>query len=185
VLRRAAAAASLACCAGLLTREASARPQWSVSGQVGVSGDSDGKRVWQSTRLDLGLRTELLLGRDEPNQLGVGPYVEARTSAFVLGDFGGGVFGLIPIAATYPLWLGAGGFARFRDGAWVGGGDFWLAWGARSYNYTGDYGMAYGLFADARAVAGPQSGIDVIFGVTLDLEALALPFIFLGSAMKR
>jgi hypothetical protein len=165
----------------LFVRSADARSQWSVSGQFGVVVDDLSGGRSRQARFDLGLRSELLLGREATTDWAAGPYLEARTSAFTRGDFGGGLIALAPVHPTFPVWFGVGGFARAGEQGWVPGASAWVAWGGRSLNFSGSYGMAYGLLVDARASFGPQPGVDVVAALTLDLEALALPFVYVGS----
>lgn len=162
---------------------AQARPQWSAQGQFGVVGEGSGGALWQHTRADLGARVEALYLRETPNDFGVGPYVEARTPWFHAGEYGGGIVALIPASHTYPVWLGVGGFGRRAESAWAPGVDAWIAWGARDFNYEGRYAMAFGLVLDVRRHGGDLPGTDVVASLRIDLEGLALPWIYLLSAL--
>ena len=136
------------------------------------------------TKLDLGLRVEDVCLRERPTDFGIGPYVEARTAAFVYGDYGAGVVAILPIDQTFPLWVGAGGFARRQDQTWAPGVNAFVAWGGRSFNYDSAYAMAYGVILDVRAHGGELPGVDTVLALSIDLEALALPWIFGINAVR-
>lgn len=122
----------------------------------------------------LGLHSDVLFGRDDPRDLGLGPYVELLTADFASLDAGAGLTVLLPIHDTFPLMLSAGGAYSVREG----GDDVVLAtrvaWGSRSYNYHAVYGLAAVVFVDVRA--GIDSGsVEIIGGASLDLALLVLP----------
>jgi hypothetical protein len=174
---------AVACTA--LAGRAEARPQYSMSGQIGVVGRGDGDRAWSRTRLDLGVRAEALFGRSNARDFGLGPYAEARTASFAHGDYGGGLVALLPVDMTFPLWCGVGAFGRREEGAWAPGGNAFVGWGSRSFNHHADYGMAYGLLVDARVVRGDRPGFDLIVAATIDLQAVALPFVIAFEAIRH
>ncbi len=185
---RARAAARLvvlcAACAPLAAPTAArASAQVSASGQVGIVGVGEDS-YWTRTKLDLGLRVEDVWLRERPTDFGIGPYVEARTAAFVYGDYGAGVVAILPIDQTFPLWVGAGGFARRQDQTWAPGVNAFVAWGGRSFNYDSAYAMAYGVILDVRAHGGELPGVDTVLALSIDLEALALPWIFGINAVR-
>lgn len=169
----------------IAAERAEARPQWSAQGQLGVVGVGESDGAWRRTKLDLGLKVEDLWLRESPNDFGIGPYVEMRTAAFRYGEYGAGVVALIPTSMTYPLWLGGGTFAHREAGSFSGGGNAFVAWGARDFNYHSSYAMAFGLLVDARVHRGDTPGFDVVLAATIDLEALALPWIYLLSAVTH
>jgi hypothetical protein len=160
---------------------ASARPQWSGQTQIGVVGLGEEGKAWQRTRLDLGLKLEALYLRESPRDFGIGPYLEVRTASFRYGEYGGGVVALLPVAMTFPIWLGGGAFARRDEGQWAPGYNAFLAWGGRNYNYSSSYAMVFGLVLDTRVHRGDTPGVDIVLAATIDLEALALPWIYLTS----
>jgi hypothetical protein len=164
---------------------AEARPQWSAQTQFGAVGIGNEDGAWKSTRLDLGLKVEAMYLRNGPNDFGLGPYVEMRTAAFVHGDYGGGLVGLLPVSMTFPIWFGAGGFARRQESTWAPGFNAFLAWGGRSFNYHSDYAMAFGLVADVRVHRGDFPGVDVVIAASIDLEAIAIPFMYVISAIRH
>jgi hypothetical protein len=160
-----------------------AKVQNSAQTQLGVAnvGSPDGR----STKMDLGLRFESVWFRESPRDFGIGPYVEARTAWFDHADYGGGLVALVPVDLTFPLWFGGGGFARRGGGTWSPGFDGFLAWGGRSFNHHSSYAMVFGLLLDARVHGGDEKGTDVVLAATLDLEGLALPFLYAVSAVRH
>lgn len=163
---------------------ASARAQASASGQIGVAGvGEDG--YWTRTKLDLGLRFEDVFLREGPRDFGLGPYVETRTAAFIHADYGAGLVAVLPVDPTFPLWIGAGGFARRESSSWAPGANAFVAWGSRSYNYTSSYAMAFGLVLDVRVHRGDVPGVDTVLALSIDLEGLALPWMYAISAARR
>lgn len=167
----------------LFATTAAARPQWSGQLEVGAIGEGNSDGPWRRTRFDVGVQLEALYLRESPGDFGLGPYIQARTDWFDSGEYGGGLVALLPIANTFPLWFGGGAFAHRGGGEWSPGGNAFLAWGARDYNYDASYAMAYGLVLDFRRHLGDLPGTDVVLAVRIDLEALALPWIFLTSAI--
>ncbi len=168
----------------LLPSAASAKVQNSASGQLGIVGVS-GERTWAKTRVNMGLRFESLWFREGPRDFGIGPYVEARTASFGHADYGAGLVALLPTDQTFPLWFGGGAFARREDAAFFAGYNGFVAIGGRSFNHHGSYGMAYGLMFDARYHRGPVAGVDLILTASIDLQALAYPFLIGYGALRH
>ncbi len=164
---------------------AHARVQNSAQGQLGVVGAGSDGAFWSRTRADFGLKFESLWFREGPKDFGIGPYLEARTASFGYGEYGGGLVALLPIDQTFPLWFGGGAFGRRQDSAWSSGFNGFVAWGGRSFNHHGSYGMAFGLMADARVHRGPQPGFDLVLAATIDLQSLAYPLMYLVSALRH
>lgn len=127
----------------------------------------------------LGARSDLLLLRSSNRDMAVGPYVDVATASFHDTDVGGGLGWLLPMTEDFPLLLSAGGFARDGDGrGWRPGVEGTILVGPRSYNFHSWYGLAGGLFVQTRWVPQSPSTVDVVIGVQVDVELLALPFIF-------
>jgi hypothetical protein len=166
------------------TPAASARAQVSASGQIGVVGVGE-DAYWSRTKLDLGLRLESVYLRESPTDFGLGPYVEARSAAFIHGDYGAGLMAVLPVDPTFPIWFGAGGFARRQDHSWAPGANAFVAWGSRSYNYSSSYAMAFGLVLDVRVHRGDVPGVDTVLALSFDLEGLALPAMYAISAVRH
>lgn len=167
----------------LRARDALASPQWTATLEAGVVGAGDGGSTWSATKLDLGLRGEVLLGRSGPRDFGLGPWVEARTTWFDGADYGAGAVALLPVDSTTPIWVGAGGFERRRFDAWSPGADLFLGFGSRSYDYHDPYAMVLGATLDVRTLLGSVRQTDVIVCLQLDLEVLAMPAMYLLSRL--
>lgn len=137
------------------------------------TGDLHGQAHW-------GGRADVLFLRSRGTDMAIGPYVDVATSSFHDVDAGGGAEWLLPVRDDLPLVLSAGAFVRNGEGrAWAPGLEGTLFWGSRSYNYHSWYGMAVGLFAQARYLPGAPSQADVVFGVQIDGELLVMPSLLL------
>jgi len=133
----------------------------------------------------LGGRADLLLGRARGSDMAVGSYVDAASAGFRDFDVGGGAEWLLPWRDELPLVLSGGGFVRNGGGrAWSPGIAGAVFFGSRSYNFHSWYGLAAGLFVQTRWVPGPPSTVDVIFGVQLDAELLAMPVLLLWGLFR-
>jgi hypothetical protein len=118
--------------------------------------------------------------------MAVGPYVDAATASFHDFDAGGGVEWLLPVRDDLPFVLSAGGFWRNGEGhAWAPGVEGTIFFGSRSYNFHSWYGLAAGLFAQMRWVPEEPRSLDLVFGVQIDAELLALPPLFLWEALTK
>jgi hypothetical protein len=131
-----------------------------------------------------GGRHDLLVLRDGPRSMALGPYVDMMTAAFDTFEGGGGLAWLVPTGATAFVFSG-GGFARTSRFGWEPGVAGTVFWGSRSYNFHSDYAVGVGLFAQGRYGLGDGKQGDAIFGVQLDLEYLALPFLFAYEALAH
>jgi len=168
-----------------LARPAAARPQISSGVTSGVAltdlRADNGPRV----AYQLGGRLDLLLGREGPHDMAIGPYLELTTAAFDTFEAGGGVAWLVPTGSPAFV-FSVGGFARTSRFGVEPGGAATIFWGARSYNYHSSYAVAAGLFAQGRyGLAGDGRQADALVGVQLDLEYFALPFVFAYEAVRR
>jgi hypothetical protein len=175
---------ALALVAGSGARVAEARPQ--LTGGVTTGGAFTDLRAENGPRLayHLGGRFDVLLLRDAPRDMALGPYVEVMTAGFDTFEAGGGVAWLIPTGPTAFV-LSGGGFARTSRFGWEPGASATLFWGARSYNFHSSYAIAAGLFAQGRYGLGDAHQADAVVGVQLDLEYLALPFVLAYQAVKH
>lgn len=134
----------------------------------------------------MGLRADLLLLRSQPPQMALGPYADVATRGFHDVDVGGGASWLIPASVDFPLVLSAGAFARDGQGrSWQPGVEGTLFGGARSYNFHSAYAMTNGIFVQTRWLPSTPSEMDVVVGVQVDLEVLALPFLFAVEALRH
>ena len=136
--------------------------------------------------LHLGGRADVLLLRGGDHDMGVGPYVDVATSEFHDVDVGGGVEWLVPITEDVPVVASAGVLARNGGGrSWAPGAEGTLFVGSRSYNFHSWYGLAVGFFAQGRWIPESPATFDVIGGVQIDAELLAMPFLFLYTAITH
>lgn len=133
----------------------------------------------------LGGRLDVLFLRTAPRDMAIGPYVEIATHAFDTFESGGGIAWLIPTGSTAFV-LSGGAFARTSRFGWEPGAAGTIFWGARSFNYHSIYAIGAGLFAQGRyGLGGDGKQADAILGVQLDLEYLALPFVFAYQAIAH
>ncbi|HEX8792634.1 MAG TPA: hypothetical protein VF765_16920 [Polyangiaceae bacterium] len=165
---------------------AHADPQTSVGLTIGgvVRDVADGG---VSGAFHLGARGDLLLLRSRNSDMAFGPYLDVATASFHDADLGGGLGWLIPVTEDFPLLLSAGGFARDGDGGqgWRPGVEGTLLVGPRSYNFHSWYGLGGGLFVQTRWVPQSPSTVDVVIGVQVDVEILALPFVFAWQSLTH
>jgi hypothetical protein len=159
------------------TVPAGARPQ--ITSGVTTGAALTDLRADNAPRLayHLGGRLDLLFLRDGPRDMAVGPYVEVVTAAFDTFEGGGGIAWLVPASATAFV-FSAGGFGRTSRFGWEPGASATIFWGSRSYNFHSSYAVGAGLFAQGRLGFGDGKQADAILGVQIDLEYLALPFVF-------
>lgn len=167
-------------------RTARAEPQLSTGLSLGVAGLGDRSSLWSSTKFTGGFRAELLFGRDKDASFGVGPYVEALTTAsFSDVQLGGGAALLVPVHEYLPVVLSLGGYASHREAwGWEPGLATELFWGTHGYNYHSLYALSAGLFAGGRYALGDSKEVTVLAGARLDLEIIAIPFLFLWGAVR-
>lgn len=169
----------------LFATTAAATPQWSGQLEMGAIGEGNADGLWRKTRFDLGVQVESIYLRDNPSDFGFGPYVQARTDWFDSGEYGGGAVLLVPVGYTFPIWIGGGAFGRRAAGEWAPGANGFVAWGARDFNYESSYAMAFGLVLDVRRHFGDLPGTDVVLAARIDLEVLAIPWIYLVSRITH
>jgi len=170
----------------LVAHRAAAEPQLTTALTLGLAGHGDRSALWSATELTTGLRGQLLLGRDKDVAFGVGPYVEALTTAsFSDAQLGGGASLLVPVHPYLPIVVSAGGYAGYRaPRGWEPGLAAELFWGSHGYNYHSVYGLSAGIFAGGRYALGDSREVILLAGGRLDLELIAIPFIFIWSAIR-
>jgi len=183
-VRRACVAAGAL--AALVSTKARADPQTSIGLTIGgVVRDEQGAGG-VSGAFHLGARGDLLLLRSRNSDMAVGPYIDVATASFHDADLGGGLGWLLPMTGDFPLLLSAGGFARDGDGrSWRPGLEGTMLVGPRSYNYHSWYGLAGGLFVQTRWLPQSPSTVDVVIGAQIDVELLALPFVFAWQSLTH
>jgi hypothetical protein len=165
---------------------ARADPQLSTGLTVGAAGKGSRSQLWSSTDLSLGLRGELLLGRNRDAAWGLGPYVEVlTTSGFSDIQAGGGATLLVPIHAYLPLLVSAGGYVGHQNRwGWEPGIAGELFWGSHGHNYHSLYALSGGVFAGGRYALGDSREVTLLVGARIDLELLALPFLLAWGALR-
>jgi hypothetical protein len=134
----------------------------------------------------LGARGDVLFLRSRPGQMAVGPYVDLATASFHDLDLGAGGEALLPVTEDFPLVLGAGAFARNGDGrTWAPGMEGTVFFGSRSYNFHSWYGLAVGLFVQSRWIPSSPATLDLVGGLQIDVQLLALPWLFAYEALTH
>ena len=168
----------------LAARPAVAAPQIGAGVTTGVAltdlRAGNGPRV----AYHLGGRFDALFLRDRAGTMALGPYLELQTQAFDTFESGGGVEWLVP-AGDSAFVVSAGAFARTSHFGWEPGAAGTIFWGSRSFNYHSVYGLGVGLFLQGRYGFGDGKQADALAGVQVDLEYLALPFLFAYEAIRR
>ena len=162
---------------------AGAEPQMSVALTVG-GGVGEVRAPSPVGAFHLGLRGDVLFFRDRNGQAALGPYVEGLTRTFETFETGGGLSFLVPLSDAVPLVLSAGPFVRGSKVGWEGGLAGHAFLGSRSHNFHSVYGWQLGGFVDVRAGFGPAQQLDVLWGLQIDTEILALPFVLLINAFR-
>jgi hypothetical protein len=166
------------------TSNAEAHPQISSSLTTGAA--LTDLRFERGPRLayHLGGRFDVLFLRSAPGDMALGPYVDVATHAFDTFETGGGLSWLVPAGSTAFVFSG-GGFGRAAGFGFEPGVSGTIFWGSRSYNYHSTYGIGVGLIAQGRYGFGDGKQADAILGAQIDLEYLALPFLFAYEAITR
>ncbi len=132
----------------------------------------------------LGGRFDLDVVRKGPKSLGFGPYVELGSVAFRSFEAGGGANLTIPVGSP-TLQLAAGPHVRWDDAGRHLGLTTTALFGSRSYNYHSKYGFSAGGFLQGRFALDGSSQRDLLLGVQLDFELLALPFLLGLESLKH
>jgi hypothetical protein len=167
----------------LIGAPALARPQITSGLTTGIA-TTDLRTNGPRLAYHLGGRFEMLFLRESPHDMGLGPYLDVASEAFDTFESGGGLSWLVPIDATAFV-FSVGAFARTSSFGWEPGAAATIFWGSRSYNYHSTYTLGVGLFAQGRYGFGDGRQADAIAGVQIDLEYLALPFLFAYEAITR
>ncbi len=138
--------------------------------------------------IDTGLRSEVMFGAPGDEHFRVGPALDIRTADFhtLEGSLGAAV--LLPIVRGFPIVLSASAGYAFRRDPQASGAIFvgTLAWGYRSYDFHGTYGLAFQVYCSARVHLNEPSRYEVTAGIELDLEILVgVPYAFFRSLARR
>jgi hypothetical protein len=169
----------------LVCSTARADPQASLGLTVGGAIDDAVGPTGPHGAFHLGARASVLFLRDRGSDMALGPYVDAATAGFRSADLGGGVEWLLPVRDDLPIVVSAGAFARQGgERSWTPGAEGTVFFGSRSYNFHSWYGLAAGVFAQSRWIPSNPATVDVVLGVQIDAELIALPFIFLYEAVR-
>jgi hypothetical protein len=107
--------------------------------------------------------------------------VEISTSGFWDARFGGGVSALLPVSESFPLVVSLGVYDHALERAALGGTVFW---GARSYNFTGTYNYALGVYASAQRDLGGDRDSVLSVGLEVDGFFLVAPFLLAVQALR-
>jgi hypothetical protein len=176
----------LGCALSLAAPDARADPQASVGFTLGAAGAGFDRKIWDTTAFHLGFHGDVLFGRDELSDFGLGPYAEVLTNGFDEIQFGGGLSVLFPVLATFPVVLSLGAYGRAGEGPFSlePGLAGELFFGTRSYNFHANYVMSAGLIGQMRYGLGPSKETSIIVGAQIDLLALSLPVVFLINAAR-
>lgn len=181
-------AAALALASAILGAAASAHaaPQAGAAVTAGAAFVGDRDDAHRSTELSLGLRGDLLLLRERDTTFGVGPYVEALTTAtFHDRQLGGGAEVLVPVHPYLPVVLSVGPYARHAaPTGWEPGVAGSLFWGSRGYNYHSPYSLAGGALFEARYGLGDSREVAFVASAVVDLEFFILPFVVGYEALR-
>jgi hypothetical protein len=164
--------------------QSEARPQWTAGATTGAALTDLGAQNGPRLAYHLGGRLELLLFRETPRDMAIGPYIDVATAAFDTFESGGGASWLVPTGSAGFL-FSAGAFARTSRAGLEPGVEGTIFWGARSYNFHSSYAIGAGLFVQGRHGLGESRQNDGILGVQIDLEYLALPFVFAYEAVSH
>jgi hypothetical protein len=170
----------------LAPRAARADPQATVGLTIGDAGVGYTRHFWVKNKFHLGLRSDVLFGRNKATDFGLGPYVEVLTHGFSEIQFGGGVSGLLPVLPAFPIVLSFGGYGRKAKDMFPlePGITSQLFFGTRSYNFHANYVMTAGLLGEMRYGLGRSKETSIVISAQLDLLVLALPVIFLINAAR-
>jgi hypothetical protein len=172
--------------ASLRPSDACADPQASVGLTVGGTVENVVGPAGPGGAFHLGGRGSILFLRNRGSDMAIGPYLDVATASFHDVDLGGGVEWLLPVRDDLPIVLSAGAFLRDGDArTWSPGVEGTVFFGSRSYNFHSWYGLAAGIFAQTRWVPADPGTMDLVFGVQIDGELLALPWILIYEALHE
>jgi len=92
----------------------------------------------------------------------------------------------LPIRDDLPLVLSAGALCRNGEGhSWAPGAEGTVFFGSRSYNFHSWYGLTFGVFAQTRWIPVAPAVADLVFGIQIDAEILAMPSMLIISALRN
>jgi hypothetical protein len=161
--------------------QALADPQGHVAVRAAACGVGEDGKVWQSTRFCSAVAGDLLFFRERNRDFGVGPFLEVGSAGFWDTRFGGGVSLLAPITEDFPLVLSVGLYDHELRAASLGATVFW---GARSYNFGGNYNWSLGFYASGYRDLDHDRDTLVSAGLEIDGFFIAAPFLFAYQALR-
>jgi hypothetical protein len=164
----------------VVSPEARASPQGRVAARTALCGTGT-KEGWQETRWCNGLTGDLLFGRERNSDFGIGPFAEVSSAGFWDARYGGGVSALAPVTEDFPLVLSFGAFGHETESVALGAT---LFFGARSYNFHGNYNLSAGLVLSGYRDLGSNHASLVSLGLELDGFFFVAPFLFLAEAVR-
>jgi hypothetical protein len=169
-----------------VTGDARTEPQANASLTLGGAGVGQDGEFWDDAEFHMGLRGDVLFGRDDVHDFGAGPFLEVGTFAFDELQFGGGASLLLPVHETFPFIVSAGAFGRIGDDDFglepgVSGS---LFWGTRSYNFHANYVLSAGILAGYRHSFGDSRESVFVVAAQADLAIIGLPFIMLAQVIR-
>ena len=132
----------------------------------------------------MALRADVLFGARTPYAARVGPFVSLRSDAFEDLTAAAGVSVQVPVSEAFPIVVSLGGAVDFTASPARPAVLARLWWGTRSYNYHSPYGLAIGVWVEARRFFDDAQTTDVVGGVDIDLEVFALPIAFLVGWLR-
>jgi hypothetical protein len=161
--------------------------QWSVR----LGGGLGSRRVEESKKLivETHVRADWLWGRPSDRSVRIGPALELRTSNYATLEGAAGGTLLLPMHPGWPLQLStlfgyAGRFRNYGESAAVFVGT--AAFGYRSYNYHGRYGLGINFYATTRVDLHGTGGLEVTGGVEFDLQlGLLIPALMIKTAANK
>jgi len=177
----------LPCAAAILVPSpAAAEPQASLGLTTGGVLQNAFGPGSSSGAFHFGGRADVLFLRSRGDQMAIGPYIDAATASLHDFDAGGGLEWLLPIRDDLPIVLSAGALCRNGEGhSWTPGAEATVFFGSRSYNFHSWYGLAFGLFAQTRWIPSSPTVADMVFGVQIDGEFIAMPSMLIISALRN
>jgi hypothetical protein len=161
--------------------------QWSVrlGGGLGARKLDESKKFVMETHV----RADWLWGRPSDRSVRIGPALELRTGHFHTLEGAGGATLLLPMHPGWPLQLSAlfGYAARF--GNYGGSAPVFVgtaAFGYRSYNYHGRYGLGINFYVTTRTDLTDPRGFEVTGGIEFDLAlGLLVPALMIKTAANK
>lgn len=170
----------------LAAGSAQADPQANVGLTIGGAARGYDRQLFEEPAFHLGMRGDVLWGRNAASDFGVGPYAELFTQAFDELQVGHGVSLLVPVVDTFPIIFSAGAYGR------IGQDDFGfepgiagaIFFGTRGHNFSSHYDITAGLLVQGRVGLGSSEEVSMIIAAHLDAAFLGMPVVYLLDAAR-